>query len=284
MTRTADKIPLLVTMDLEIASDHDLEEQSAILERLLMDLDRLALPITIFVTADAGMQFKRPLRALARAGHEVGCHGLTHALSENYRTMAETAVDSAISAATLKIGDVVGSPPRAFRGPFMTTSSATQRVLTDKGYLSDFSVCAQRVDLLTARGRTQGWLTAPRTLYHPSAGSPYRRGLLPLWVVPMRCIGAPFMSALVYLVGVTFAVRFFEALLSESRRTGAPIVYLFHSYEFTRRTEGNPNHGPWYHRLYLNDREERYRRNLSLLETMVRSADVRPSRAGDLWC
>ena len=105
-----------------------------------------------------------------------------------------------------------------------------------------------------------------------------------MWVVPMRCFGAPFVSALTYLAGVTFAKRFFSALLSESRRTAAPIVYLFHSYEFTRRIEGNPNHGPAYHRLYLGNRDERYHRNLRLLEHMARSDEVRPVRAGDLWC
>jgi len=270
-------------MDLEVATDHDLAEQSAILERLQVDLDRLALPITIFATANAGMNFERPLRALARAGHEVGCHGLTHARSENYLTMNESEVSAAIRTATQQLGDVVGCQPRAFRGPFMSTSSSTQRALVENDYHSDFSVCAQRMDLVTARGGTRGWLTAPRSPYHPSARSPYRPGSMPIWVVPMRCFGAPFVSALIYLAGVAFATRFFEALLSESRRTAAPIIYLFHSYEFTRRVEGNPNHGPFYHRLYLSDRDERYRRNLCVLEHMVHSAEVRPALAGDLW-
>ena len=75
MTSVSSGIPLLVTMDLEVAADHDLAEQSAILERLRVDLGRLALPITIFTTANAAVTFEGPLRALARAGHEVAFMG-----------------------------------------------------------------------------------------------------------------------------------------------------------------------------------------------------------------
>jgi len=60
MTSVSSRIPLLVTMDLEVAGDHDLAEQAAILERLCVDLRRLALPITIFATADAAVKFEAP--------------------------------------------------------------------------------------------------------------------------------------------------------------------------------------------------------------------------------
>jgi hypothetical protein len=269
-------------MDLEVAADHDLAEQAAILERLRVDLRRLALPITIFATADAAVKFEGPLRALVRAGHEVACHGLTRARAEDYRVMTESTARVVIGSATRQLFEIVGREPRAFRGPFMLTSRATQRALLANGYISDFSVCAQRLDLVTARGGTCGWLTAPRFPYHPSARSPYRIGSMPLWVVPMRCLGAPFVSALLYLGGVAVVTRFFETLLSESRRTTAPIVYLFHSYEFTKRVAGNPNHGPFYHRFYLKDRDERYQRNLAVLEHMVRCDEVRPLLASEL--
>jgi hypothetical protein len=43
--------------------------------------------------------------------------------------------------------------------------------------------------------------------------------------------GVPFLSGILYLAGVSFMQALFRALLAEARRTGRPIVYLFHSYE-----------------------------------------------------
>lgn len=269
-------------MDLEVASDHDFEEQASALERLTIDLERLGLPTTVFSTANAAARFGKPLIRLARAGHEVGCHGLTHAPTENYRVLPPQEARTMIGEATESLRVSVSETPTSFRGPYMSTSVAAQRALLDRGYLFDFSVCAQRVDVLTARGASLGWLRAPRCPYHPSTSSPYVRGALPLWVVPLRSFGAPFISALLYLGGLSLARRFFDALLAESRQSGAPIVYIFHSYEFSSRREGNPNAGPIYHRLYLNDRSERYRRNLALFEYMMRPGEVRPITAREL--
>lgn len=275
-------IPLLVTMDLEIAFDHNFEEQKIALQRLRVDLARLGLPITIFTTSNAAKAFTNPLSELARDGHEIGCHGLTHALSENYRLLSFDKAHEFIGQATSELKSTLGIMPTSFRGPYMSTSASTQRVLIDQGYVYDFSVCSQRMDLLTARGGTLGWLRAPRSPYHPAIGSPYKIGELPLWVVPLRSFGIPFISALLYLGGLSKARWFFDALLIESQVSSAPIVYLFHSYEFARKCEESPSAAPIYHSLYLQDREERYRRNLAFLEYMLRSGPVRAITANDL--
>src|SRR5512142_3092662 len=136
MKSNSSRTPLLVTMDLELANDHELAEQEAILDQLRYDLNRLALPISIFATASAAIQFGSALRTLVSAGHELGCHGLTHLPEEDYRTMDEATARATTLQASQKLSDVTGEWPTAFRGPFMMTSPATQRALIATGYIS----------------------------------------------------------------------------------------------------------------------------------------------------
>ncbi len=283
---TALRVPLVVTMDLEIARDHDLSSQAAILERLHLDLERIGLPITIFTTSKAACAFPLQLSKLRATGHEVGCHGRDHAPREDFSKMSERDVRRALSQASDEICRVVGSRPRSFRGPWMATSATTQRVLLELGYRSDFSPCPQRLDFFRTRGGTREWLSAPRGLYHPSPDSPFRRGSSPLLVVPLSCIGVPFLSGLLYLAGVRAVRALFRALLAEARRTGRPIVYLFHSYEFcpaSRQGNGGAvDDRPWLQRRYGENREERYRRNLELLESMLATPGIEPAVAESL--
>ncbi|MCJ7634407.1 polysaccharide deacetylase family protein, partial [Candidatus Bathyarchaeota archaeon] len=91
---------------------------------------------------------------------EIGCHGLAHTADENYRRMDPSTIEIAIGEATQRIRAVAGRAPTCFRGPYMTTSVETQQTLIENGYVADFSVCSQRVDICNSRGGTIGWLTA----------------------------------------------------------------------------------------------------------------------------
>ncbi len=272
-------ISLLVTADVEIASDHDLEEQGRILEELRADLGALGLPITLFATSEAAERYAGPLRRLQAAGHEVACHGVSHAPGEDYSRMPPEAARSHVAEATRRIAAVTGCAPRCFRGPRMTSSAAAQQALVEAGYIADFSVCSQRMDLLNSRGARLGWLVAPRRPYRPAADSPFRRGDVPLHVVPLSCAGVPFVSGLLYLAGLPAIKALFRLFLAEARRTGMPIVYLFHPYEFCARRraeDGTPQtQGPkWLHHLYRRDRRRRYADTLTLFRYMLAPADV----------
>ncbi len=269
------RIPLLVTMDLEVAWDHDLLEQARSLERLRDDLRRVGVPLTVFVTADAAAMFRSEVLALARNGHEIGCHGLGHRRDENYRDMEPGKIRETISQGTEQIQAVVGRRPTCFRGPSMTTSAATHLVLVEEGYAADFSVCSQRLDTWNSKGGSLGWLLAPRHPYHSNEISPYRRGDIPIWIVPMRCIGLPFISGSLFLFGLAFMKTLGRILMMEAHRSGAPVVYLFHPYEFatyTGKREGRDTGSArrkLLHRLYRQNREWRYNANLALIEYMV---------------
>src|SRR4030095_12387332 len=91
-------VPLLVTVDVEIAHDRDIAHQRGILERLA--IDRAGRPATSFCTATAAEAFSSPLRALARQGHAIGCHGLDHGTWEDYRQLDRQTAGGPLRAAT----------------------------------------------------------------------------------------------------------------------------------------------------------------------------------------
>jgi Polysaccharide deacetylase len=263
--RATDRVPFLLTMDLEIAPDHDLFEQAAILHTLSHDLAVRGLPLTIFATATAAEAFTCQLRALVSHGTEIACHGLAHGLDENFTSMPESRARAILTQATQRIVKAVDSVPFCFRGPSMMTSSTVHKVLIENGYLADFSVCPQRLDWLTCRGGTARWLRAPRTPYRPSSSSPFRKGALPLVVVPLSSAIVPFLSGVLYILGLRFMQLFFRTLLFEARRSQGVIVYQFHSYEFTHFVAEGADARPLRQRLYPSDPVRRYDLNLALL-------------------
>jgi peptidoglycan/xylan/chitin deacetylase (PgdA/CDA1 family) len=265
-----------------LAPDHELDGQRRIIEVLSERLAQAGMPTTAFATATAAEQFAGEVRAFARAGHEIGCHGVSHGDDENLRTAGTTRADGMITEATLRLTSVVGQAPRCFRGPFSSTSPAAQRSLIEHGYHADFSVCSGRLDFMMTRGGTREWLNAPRMPYQPNPRSPFRRGDLPLWVVPLSARSFPFLSGVLYLMGLGFTKRLFDSLYRESLQTGKPIVFLFHSYEFTEpcaSRHDSPAPGKWMHRLYQQDRQVRMENMLRLFDHMRSAAGVTPLTA-----
>ncbi|HMS66229.1 MAG TPA: hypothetical protein PKD83_13380 [Ignavibacteria bacterium] len=274
-------VPLLITMDLETASDHNINEQNLILKTINSDFSKLNLSLTTFLTSDSLDRFNESLQDLNTTINEFGIHGFDHSVNENYILLSEEEIRLNIEYAFNNIRNSLNRIPEAFRGPFMSTSSLTQKVLTEKKIRSDFSVCSQRMDFMNSRGGSVKWLFSPRLPYHPSEDSPYKAGELPLWVVPLSCIGFPFISSMLYIFGLNFMKAFYRILLKESIATKKPIVYLFHSYEFTadvklKRTELKNHNNSFLHNFYINDIKRRYELNLSLIRYMLSFDSVCP--------
>jgi hypothetical protein len=286
-------IPLLITMDLEFAYDHDIKEQGTITEKLCKDLKSLNLPITVFTTSEFAEKFPEQIKGLCLSGNEIGCHGLNHSLKENYKKINENEINYYLSNAGKSIEKVTGRKPVCFRGPGMTTSAKTQKMLIQNDYVADFSVCSQRIDFFNSKGGDIRWLFAPRNQYNPSDVSPYRKGDLPIRVIPLSCALIPFMSGTLYLFGLKFMKCFFNLLAKEASKKCSPIVYLFHSYEFTgftgRQTyykeSGNEDRyrRPVIHHFYKSDIEKRYKMNIDLIKYMLLFESVRPF-TGNNYC
>ena len=281
-SRPGPSLPLLITLDLELAHDHDLDEQREVLTMLRADLAALEARVTAFTTAEAAELFSTELREWVRQGHEIGCHGLDHSPEEDYRGASLATARDWIGEASERIERALGpgTRPRCFRGPRMETSSATQQALLAEGYIADFSVCPGRFDAFACRSFAPGWLLAPRTPYRPTWDSPFRPGRFPLWVVPTTALGAPLSSGWLYLSGTPLFAAFAGLLAREARMRGGALVYFFHSYEFARRV-ARRDERPLHQRLYPRDPHRRYRANLELFASWLAQPDVEAMTASE---
>lgn len=276
-------IPVIITMDLEIAYDHNMNDQRIVLNKLNKDLSKNRIPITIFTTSEAATEFQVEVTDLKYSGNEIACHGYNHCTGENYRKMQEKHVSKCIIDSTINIENIIQDKLNSFRGPGFSTSAFTQNILINNGYKSDFSICSQRIDFFNSAGGNIKWLCSPRKPYHPAKNDPYKKGSLPLWVIPLSSIGLPFISGLLYLFGLNFMKYYFLLLLKESYRTMKPIVYLFHSYEFSQFT-GNNNFvndservsQKWFHKYYGSDINKKYNNNLKLIEYIFSFNETKP--------
>lgn len=272
-------------MDLEIAHDHSIQEQRDVLKKLSHDLKGINLPITIFSTSEAVDKFTNEVLILKHSGNEISCHGYNHSAHENYSRLSQKEIEELIKDSTLNIENKIQEKVSSFRGPGFSTSASTQSALMNNGYKCDFSVCSQRIDFMNSAGGKINWLYSPRKPYHPAYGNPYKKGDLPLWVVPLSSIGIPFVSGMVYLFGLRFMKYYFNLLYQEAKRINKPIVYLFHSYEFTCYKGKTETHltntasiakHKWFHKYYGTDSKLKYNNNLQLLEYILSFSETEP--------
>lgn len=221
-------VPVLITWDVDPdrwATPADRENAL----NIAMDLCAAnGIRSTFYITANHAHEYPAELARMAELGQEVGCHGLTHTDEEDYNRMPESMQRDYIAKATEKLTAATGLPTRSFRSPRVKTSAATLRVLSELGYLSDSTVCSQRIDFISSNLINPGWIVAPRTPYHPHPDDPYKRGNLPLWEIPVSALVLPFISGTLNVFGLTFMQRMFDAFYREAKRTGKPIVYLAH--------------------------------------------------------
>jgi hypothetical protein len=279
-------VPLILTMDLEIAHDHDIIEQKKILSKLRTDFSNNKIPLTIFTTFEALEFFKDELHDFAKEGHELGCHGINHNIKENYKKMSANDISRNIKIFNDGYNLFFSYYPVCFRGPFMSTSSALQKELIEFGYKADFSVCSQRFDFFISKGGDIRWLAAPRMPYRPEIHNPYKKGKMPLWVIPLSSALLPFISGTMYLLGLNLMKAFYRVLLNESKKTSKPIVYMFHSYEFAEDNgisvpedkEFNDKRAvtPIHQKFYTKNKLERYNMNHELIRYMLSFDFVKP--------
>ena len=225
-------VPVLVTCDIDPSPEVSISEKRKSLDKTLGFFENLKIPATFFFVANVAKQYQSALMPMLDRGHEIGCHGLTHELSEEYSRLPEHIQRENLIEATTILQDLTGAKIRSFRGPRVKTSHITQKILDELGYLVDSSVCSQRLDFISSNLINPGWLRAPRLPYHPSSRSAFKKGARNLWVVPVSALILPFISSLLYVMGPALMKSFFKLLYFESRRTGKPIVYLMHPVEF----------------------------------------------------
>ena len=241
------QVPVLITWDVD--PDRWAEEQlrKRALSMALDLCEEFGVRSTFFITANFAHEYADHIKRMQALRQEIGCHGLSHTDEEDYDRMPEAMQRTYLEEATRKLECATGGPVRVFRSPRVKTSAITLRLLAEQGYLTDSSVCSQRLDLISSNLINVGWLLAPRRPYHPHRTSPFRRGDLPIWEIPISAVGIPFLSKTLNVLGLPMMKMLFRTLYAESIHTGKPIVYLSHPTEFIRtRSQGA---GHWVRRL-----------------------------------
>lgn len=226
------QLPVLITWDVDPNAHFDVAQKRRAMQAALELCQELVIPATFFFVAQEAGVYPDEIAALKQAGHEIGCHGLTHGDEEEYNQMSEDMQRRYVEQATRLLEKQSGIAITAFRGPRVKVSATTLKVLGEFGYLTDSSVCSQRLDLLSSNLINVDWLRAPRTPYHPHGNNAFKRGNLSILEVPVSALAAPFISSMLYVAKLAMLKALFRLLYAEARRTGKPIVYLAHPEEF----------------------------------------------------
>lgn len=280
--RKVSRVPVLFTGDVDDSEHHLPDDKKAVFQRIVGATAVESVPTTFFFVAREAEKLPDSVRLVAGAGHEVGCHGLTHGDEEEYSTISESRQTEFIHAATGILQDISAGRVKSFRAPRVKVSAATYRVLARAGYVADSSICSQRLDLISSNWVQTGWLRAPRRPYYPSAESPYERGDVPVLIVPVSAVAVPFISSALYVLGLRFMKVLFRVLYAESKVTGKPIVYLYHPYEFIPEIAGAKDyhtnlrvHGLRIRRhLYRGTPDQRFEWTMNLIRYMRRFPGV----------
>ena len=117
-----------------------LERQTHVLLELL---DELEVKATFFILGMAARAHPELVRAVARSGHEIACHGDAH-LPVYSQTPEEFAAD--LEAARATIEQLTGVRPLGYRAPAFSITDWAYQVLADRGFAYDAS------QLLRGRG------------------------------------------------------------------------------------------------------------------------------------
>jgi hypothetical protein len=225
-------VPVLITWDVDPDRWATAEYRANALSKAIDLCEEFGLRSTFFITANYAYEYPTQIERMLVLGQEIGCHGLMHTDEEDYDRLSTDLQRTYIEEATRKLQTATGSNIYTFRSPRVKTSAHTLKLLCDSGYLTDSSVCSQRIDFISSNLINPGWLVAPRCPYHPHHANAFRRGNLSIWEVPISAAIVPFISSSLRVLGLGCMKAFFWLLYTEARFTGKPIVYLAHPAEF----------------------------------------------------
>lgn len=285
-------VPILITWDVDPWPGLPIENRKRALRLTYELLKELQIESTFFCVTMVACHLEKEISSLIEAGHEIGCHGLTHTDEEEYDKMPEDMQRIYLRKATDALYNTTGTQAKSFRGPRVKTSHITQGILEELGYVADCSVASQRIDFVSSNLVNVGWIFAPRLPYHPSEDDAFNRGERSIWAIPISAMLLPFISATLNVFGLNFMKNFFDILYRESLRSGKPIVYLAHPSEFALPTmkiekpglsiKTIRTHGLLFRaRFYEQDRQKRFDMNRDLLVFMKSYPNVRFMKVSD---
>jgi peptidoglycan/xylan/chitin deacetylase (PgdA/CDA1 family) len=117
---------------------------------LLAMLDAAKIRATFFTTGETALRYPETVRAVAAAGHEIGCHGHTH---RSFGTLSRAQAEEELERAVDALGD--HAPLRCFRAPYLRLPRAYLPLLEARGFKLDSSLGRYKPDYFARRPPTR---------------------------------------------------------------------------------------------------------------------------------
>jgi len=229
----------MMTIDVECFSiplnrcDNDTgrEVYEAGLPRLLGLLARHDVQGTFYFTGKMVEMFPEAIELVMGYGHEIGCHGYDHSPEKAFDLLSYDEQLKELRKAKTVIEGVAGRI-ESFRAPMLRINEDTVRALEEAGFKTDSSVASQRFDgpLTFGAKRKLKWLYAPRKPYMISYDSIVKSGSSNILEIPISAAIFPFIGTTMRISPcITKILQ--KYLYHESKKTGKPVVFLFHPNE-----------------------------------------------------
>lgn len=145
-------IQIYFTVDLEPDCPPFLDTHRGVQEGLPRLLELLAIervPATFFATGNVARRHPEAIRAVLAAGHELGCHGLTH---RRFTTMDRATARDEIETSSALLRQL--APTVSFRAPYLDFPEAFLDLIVDAGYRVDSSLARYKAAYYRRRRET----------------------------------------------------------------------------------------------------------------------------------
>jgi len=214
-----------------------LKEGMPILLALYKELD---IKSTFFFTGEIAEKHPDIVRMVLPDGHEVACHGYSHADEDAFDILGYHEQVRHLNKAKAILEDISGAKVISFRAPALRVNEFTVRALEDTGFEIDSSISSQRADSFLSFGawKKLDRIIAPRLPYYTSKNSLARKGRSTILEVPISSLVLPYIGTFLRISpALTNCLR--SALHRECQLTGKPINFLIHPNEcITEEEEG----------------------------------------------
>lgn len=188
-------------------------------QRLLDLFDRYRCRCTFFILGEVAQFYPYLVREIASRGHEIACHGLHHV---DMTVLGPERFARQLDQARQILEETTSERPVGYRAPNLVYDPWATKILEDRGFVYDSTVCASR----PIGGKYQGWANAPTHPYHPSYDAIGRPGTARLIEVPLPAFPVLKLSAgsgiLTRLIGLSWTM----IALGRAIRKGNTAFYL----------------------------------------------------------
>jgi peptidoglycan-N-acetylglucosamine deacetylase len=236
----------LATNDVESTSirfnkQRDISAEKVLREGMprLLDLyNELGVTSTFFFTGEIAEKFPEIVRMVLPGGHEVACHGFSHADADAFDKLGYHAQLTQLHKAKSILEDISGTQVVSFRAPALRVNEFTPKALEAAGFLIDSSISSQRADSFLSFGawKKLNRLMAPRMPYHTAINNLTRRGNSSILEIPVSALLIPYIGTFLRISPVlTKTLR--AVLHKEVMRTGKPVNFLIHPNECIREDD-----------------------------------------------